>query len=140
MNRSDKSRTETCDSSNARHRLREAEVSLEVATVTQVNGPNDEAYGGVATSLAVQAGIAATDAACCHQLKRRSRSQNHRDAAVLAAKIEPGGKVASKRLLKLLDVKDKAQYGFVPLGESQVKSAIRNAEQLVEWAKTVLAG
>ena len=138
MSRSDKSRTEVCDSPNARNRLREAEAFLEVAT--QNADFSDEAYANVVAAIAVMAGIAATDAACCHQLKKRSRSQSHRDAAALAEKVAPDGKQASKRLLQLLDVKDKAQYGFATIGAAQAKTALRNAAYLVDWAKRVLAG
>lgn len=64
--------------------------------------------GSVAASLAVLAGIAASDAACCRSLGERSRSENHRDAEALMAEIIPNGKRAAKQLRALLNLKDAA--------------------------------
>jgi hypothetical protein len=51
-------------------------------------------YAAVAASVAILAGIAAADAACCQALGRRSRSDNHHDAEILLAETPP---VASGR-------------------------------------------
>lgn len=42
-------------------------------------------YASSAAALAVLAGIAASDAACCMALQERSRSESHRDAEQLLA-------------------------------------------------------
>jgi dTDP-4-dehydrorhamnose 3,5-epimerase len=65
-----------------------------------------------AATLAVDAGIAAADAACCKALGRRNRSQNHRDAVALLSQVKPGGTEAANGLERLLGLKDDAQYGF----------------------------
>lgn len=95
-------------------------------------------YGSAAASLAILAGIAASDAACCRVLGQRSRSENHRDAENLLVQIEPGGKRAASDLRELLNLKDKAQYGFLRLGEAELKRVMRRAESLAEFAAEVL--
>lgn len=69
---------------------------------------------------------------------RRSRSEDHRDALVVLARVEPGGKAASARLKKVLDVKDSAQYGFIDVKGGGVKSALRSAQHLITFAEKVL--
>lgn len=52
----------------------------------------------MAASVAILAGIASADAACCQELGKRSRSENHHDAEVLLEQITPGGKRAASQL------------------------------------------
>lgn len=69
-------RTQACGPAEARRRLDQARSFLEVAELTaDVNDLTLE-YASVAASLAILAGIAAADAACCQELGRRSRSEN----------------------------------------------------------------
>lgn len=84
----------------------------------------------VAASLAVLAGIAASDAACCKALGERSRSENHHDAETLLDQIAPCGKQAAKRLRQLLDLKDAAHYGFISVTSAELKRALRQAKGL----------
>ena len=95
-------------------------------------------YASSAASLAVLAGIAASDAACCKVLQERSRSENHRDAEQLLAEIIPGGQEAAGDLRELLNLKDKAQYGFLALSVSEVRKVMRRAGHLVDFAEEVL--
>lgn len=95
-------------------------------------------YASSAAALAVLAGIAASDAACCKALQERSRSQNHRDAEHLLAQITPGGKKAAGDLRELLNLKDKAQYGFLKMSVPEVRKVMRRADGLVEFAAGVL--
>jgi hypothetical protein len=90
-------RTETCGLQQARIRLAQARAFLEVPEL--VGAENDElATPGVAASLAVLAGIAAVDAACCAAVGRRSRGQDHRQALALIAQIVPNGQTMSRDL------------------------------------------
>jgi len=110
---------------------------MDVAKLTaDERDPNLE-YAAVAASVAILAGIAAADAACCQVLSKRSRSENHHDAEVLLAKITPGGKQAAKQFRQLIDIKDTAHYGFISITAAQLKRALRQAEQLVEFAERV---
>jgi hypothetical protein len=85
-------RTQACGAPQALQRLAQARSYLDVATLTADESDPTLEYAGVAASVAILAGIAAADAACCQALGRRSRSDNHHDAEILLAEITPGGK------------------------------------------------
>jgi hypothetical protein len=117
------SRTQTCSPTEARRRLDHARSFLEVAELTaDVNDLSLE-YASVAASVAILVGIAAADAACCHELGRRSRSENHHDAETLLTTITPGGKRAASQLRQLIEIKDTAHYGFITVTTAALKRA-----------------
>jgi hypothetical protein len=89
-------------------------------------------------AIAVLAAIAAADAACCHALGERSRSDDHRDAVNLVKQVTPGGAAAGSRLQRLLSLKDESQYGFGGMGALKHAAAIRQAKALVEFAEQTL--
>jgi hypothetical protein len=91
----------------------------------------------IAATLAVLAGISASDAACCAALGRRSRGDDHRQAVVLLREIA-GGDQAAKRLLDLLNLKDTAQYGLIPITDRELTTALRRAKSLLDFAREVL--
>lgn len=133
-------RTRDCDGAEARSRLQLARQFLEVAELV-AEERDDEAtlvYSSASASLAVLAGIAASDAACCAALQKRSRSQNHRDATTLLEQIEPDGSKAAARLRDLLNLKDTAQYGFLPVADRDLTAAIRRATELTKFAERVV--
>lgn len=131
-------RTQPCGSPEARQRLGHARSFLEVAELAEdVTDPSLE-YGSVAASVAVLAGIAAADAACCSELGERSRSDSHHDAERLLELITPGGKEAASQLRQLIDLKDAAHYGFINVSAQQLKRSLRQARSLVEFAEGVL--
>ena len=78
------------------------------------------------------AGIAASDAACCAALGRRSRGQDHGEAAGLLDQVRPGGPQAASALRRLLALKDKAQYGVADVAGNDMRSAIRQAAALID--------
>ncbi len=131
-------RAQTCGEPQARQRLGHARSFLEVAELAaDVNDPSLE-YGSVAASVAILAGIAAADAACCQELGQRSRSDNHHDAEALLEQITPGGEQAASQLRQLIDIKDTAHYGFIDVSTAQLKRSLRQARHLVEFAEEVL--
>ncbi|HEU5252371.1 MAG TPA: hypothetical protein VFU16_03470 [Solirubrobacterales bacterium] len=134
-------RTRSCDANEAKQRMDRAREFLEVAELVVDEKDQDASpvYASAAASLAVLAGIAASDAACCKALQERSRSQNHRDAEQLLAQITPEGKQAATDLRELLNLKDKAQYGFLKLSLPEVRKVMRRANRLVEFAAEVLS-
>ena len=134
-------RTRSCDDNEARQRLDRAREFLEVAELVVDEKDQDASpvYASAAASLAVLAGIAASDAACCKALQERSRSQNHRDAEQLLTRITPGGKKAAGDLRELLNLKDKAQHGFLKMRVSEVQKVMRRANRLVDFAAEVLS-
>jgi hypothetical protein len=84
------------------------------------------------------AGIAAVDAACCASLGRRSRAKGHKAAVELVRQVEPGGANAAKNLDRLLDLKDSAHYGVINVSGANLKTCLRTAGTLVEFADTVV--
>ena len=71
-------------------------------------------------------------------LGRRSRGEDHHDAEDLVTMISPGGAEAAAALRRLIDLKDKAQYGIIYVSRTDVKLAMRQADRLVEFALSVL--
>lgn len=65
-------RTGTCGAAQARTRLQHAKAFLTAAELV-LDDDTDPANAGVAAALAVLAGVAASDAACCAQLRKRHR-------------------------------------------------------------------
>jgi hypothetical protein len=130
-------RTQACSEADASTRLRHARKFIEVAEL--VAGEGDEAeYASQAAALAVLAGIAASDAACCKALGRRSRAQDHRAATTLLEQVAPGGGRAAKSLTRLLSLKDEAHYGLFDVGGQDLKAALRQANDLVRFAEGIL--
>jgi hypothetical protein len=109
---------------------------LDVAELVAGQGDPEE-YASVSASLAVLAGIAAADAACCKALGRRSRGQDHHQAEELVGQIEPGGKRASSALRRILNLKDEAHYGLFDVGGQDLRAAVRQAQTLVAFADAV---
>lgn len=128
-------RTADCSKADARVRLQRSRKFLEIADLVAEPDEAGSDYANVAASLAVLAGIAASDAATCHALGTRSRSDDHRDASDLLKRVMPGGDEAAKDLVKLLDVKHKAQYGVGTVGMSELKAVLRRAHTVVEFAE-----
>jgi hypothetical protein len=110
---------------------------LEVAELVSNQGKDPE-YSSQAASLAVLAGIAASDVACCKALGRRSRGQDHHDAEDLIGQVEPGGRDAAKTLRRLLNLKDQAQYGLIDVSGGDLRAVLRQAADLVKFAEAVL--
>jgi hypothetical protein len=129
-------RTQRCGSAEARTRLAQAKKFLEVAEL--VADEQLEESASVSASLAVLAGIAASDSACCAAIGRRSRSQDHHDAEVLVAQVEPGGSDAARTLRRLLDLKDTAHYGLIYVSRQRLRGALRQAAALLSFAEATL--
>lgn len=133
----DRGRTQPCGSREAQAKLRRAEQFMEVATL--IKDEPDPDWASASAALAVLAGIAASDAACCKALGRRSRGQDHHDAEGLLELIEPGGKSAANAMRRLINLKDEAHYGFYNLATQDLKSAFTQAQRLIRFARDVLA-
>lgn len=131
-------RTQPCTIADARARRSHARKFYEAADLVALEEPDNPESANVAASLAVLAGIAASDAACCAALSRRSRGQDHHDAEALLAQIAPGGADAAKQLRRLLNLKDAAQYGFIHVSAAELRSVLRHAQHLLDFAEQVL--
>jgi hypothetical protein len=124
------SRTQGCDRGDALTRLAQAESFLLAAELI-VDDDSDDATPSVAASLAVLAGIAASDAACCARLGLRARGQSHAEAVELLSTVAPGGADMAKDLQRLLNRKDDSQYGLTFVSAAE-------ATRMVSWAKRLL--
>ena len=123
-------RTQGCDRGDALTRLAQAESFLLAAELT-VDDDSDDATPSLAASLAVLAGIAASDAACCARLGLRARGQSHAEAVELLGTVAPGGADMAKDLQRLLNRKDDSQYGLTFVSAAE-------ATRMVSWAKRLL--
>ena len=126
-----KSRTQKCSRRDAIARLTQAESFVETAQLV-ADEPPQESNPGVAAALAVLAGIAASDAACCARLGVRVRGDSHNEAVSLLATVSPNGTDMAKDLQRLLNRKDDSHYGvaFVSAGD---------ARRMVGWAKRIVS-
>lgn len=131
-------RTSPCTRAQAQLRLGQAEKFLEVARLVGSESEAIPESASVAASLAVLAGIAASDAACCAALLRRARGQDHKQAVPLLAQVTPDGPGAAKNLDRLLDLKDTAHYGVIHVSSPELRAALRQAASLVAFANSVL--
>jgi hypothetical protein len=133
-------RTQRCGAAEARRRLQHSRQFLEVAELAAEDQGDDGSleYGNAAATLAVLAGIAAADAACCKALGRRPRGDDHDQAADLVEQIAVEGDAAAKELRALIALKNDAQYGFYSVGSTQLTSALRRARKLVTFAQRTL--
>ncbi|TML84655.1 MAG: hypothetical protein E6G08_16765 [Actinobacteria bacterium] len=122
--------------SHARTRLDNAEKSLEVAELAAAE-EEIPASRNVAAAVAVLSGIASAEAACCAALGRRSRGDDHREAAALLRQIVDRER-AAKAVLELINLKDTAQYGLVPITKRELTTTLRRARILLDFAREVL--
>ena len=125
-------RTELFNPAQARTRLSQAEKFAEVADL--VLGEHVDTAPGVAAALSVLAGIAAADAICGATLGRRSRGQDHRQAADMLQNVADDGARMAKDLKDLLDLKDASHYAPVLLSQRQGQAALRRARNLIKAA------
>jgi hypothetical protein len=121
-------RVTDCTPALARSRLQQAEAFVMAADLV-ISDATNTATPGVAAALAVLAGIAASDAACCAKLKKRSRGQDHAEALKLLRTVVPHGEAMAKDLGRLLAAKDESQYGVTLLDRRM--SAMRCSSPLV---------
>ncbi len=127
-------RTAPCSIDHARARLAQAEKYVEVAQLVL----DEDEFAGVAASLAVLAGVAASDAACCARLGERHRGQSHATAAGLLATVEPSGPELAKDLSRLLQRKDDAHYGLLSVSSSEERSMVVWASRMIDLVRPLL--
>lgn len=132
-------RTADCTPAQGRARLQQAEAFVMAADLV-LSDDTDTATPGVAAALAVLAGIAASDAACCVRLRKRPRGQDHSEAVKLLATVEPHGKDMAKDLARLLASKEESHYGVTLVDRAKARRLVGYAKRLVERASDVLLG
>lgn len=95
---------------------------------------DDPDVGDSYITLAVHAGIAASDVICMARLGEYSASGSHDEAVALLKKVAPD---ASKHLARLLSLKTKAGYTHRPATLSDVRTANRSLKALLAAAELV---
>ena len=131
------SRTQPCGRPEARTRLEQAEAFVLAAELV-LDDTTALANPGVAASLAILAGIAASDAACCARLRRRPRGQAHEEAVTLLETVEPDGTEMAKDLKRLLQKKDSASYGVSFFSPGEARDLVGWAKRLIRRARTAV--
>ena len=126
-------RQEPCSRVEASGRLTQAVAYLTAARLV-IDDPTDVANPGVAGALAVLAGIAAADAACCARLQVRARGQDHKEVATLLATVVPHGPAMAKDLERLLDRKDTVHYGTTMISPAEGSPMVAWAARLIGHA------
>ena len=129
-------RTRTCTAADARTRLRQAEAFVPVAELALTDETNT-ATPRVAAALAVLAGVAASDSACCARLGRRSRGQDHAEATELLKAATPNGPRMARALRELLVAKDESHYGLTLVSRAKARGMLRRAVTLVDDARSI---
>ncbi len=137
MTPSRSARHERCGRAEAGARLVQADAYLAAARLV-ADEPAGVANPGVAAALAVLAGIAAADAACCARLSVRARGQDHREAAALVGTVTPQGPAMAKDLDRLLKRKDSVHYGAAMISAAEGARMVGWAARLVGHAHTAV--
>lgn len=135
---SQRRRTQDCAPSHAKIRLQQATAMLEVAGLVQ-HEESDAAHPSVAAALAVLAGVAASDAACCAALHRRPRGQSHIEAAALLESVNPHGGSMAKNLRRLLSAKDSSHYGLALITPRKAADLVEAAQRMCVRAAQVVS-
>lgn len=138
MSRADKIRTASCSKNDAVSRLKQADAFLDVAELC-LDDQSSLASPGVAAALAVLATIAASDAACCSQLGKRPRGQNHSQATALVKTLAPHGNTMAKTLADILSAKDDSHYGLTLVNETKARQLALKARKIVDWAHEIVS-
>jgi len=90
---------------------------------------------------AVHAAISAADAVCVFEVRERSSSFRHEDAAeLLLGSGAPGAREKAAQLGAVLALKNLVEYESRLLRDGEARPLVKRASRLVEWASGVLRG
>lgn len=95
-----------------------------------------EPTGNTIASLAVLAGIAASDAICGAEVGERA-GENHADAVKLLRQVTPG-KSCAAQLQRLLDAKPESHYSPSLVTVSRATELVEQASRLVDEMDSVI--
>lgn len=98
----------------------------------------DERNFDSAIVMAIQAAIAANDAACIALGRRRAANEDHHRAIELLRQLGgSSGEVNSKagQLEWLLDRKNRSEYGDAPTQEAEARNAYERAQRFTDWTQ-----
>lgn len=98
----------------------------------------DDAAAHVVGSLAVLAGIAATDAICGHALGRRAAGENHDEAIALMKTATTQGREFARDLARLLGAKSNVQYSPRVVTAATSRELVKYARRLADGMSRLL--
>ena len=129
-----------CDRVVAQGRLHKAVQFWEAAEIVRECADDQAEVGDAYVTLAVHAGIAASDAICCLALGRHAQGDDHQVAVKLLGTVRPDGTALGTSLSALLAIKTKAGYSHRPVNAGDRGRAQRQAEKLVMAARERFSG
>jgi hypothetical protein len=124
----------------AQGRLSKAVQFWQAAEIVREFADAESDVGDAYVTLAVHAGIAASDAICCVALGRHSQDDDRHEAVQLLGSVRPDGAALSSALSTLLGIKTKAGYSHRPVNADDRRRAQRQAEKLVTAARERFPG
>jgi len=124
-------RTNECSASERSGRLAKARQFAQAAADVLTLADEADDVADAFVTLAVHAGIAASDVICCARLGEYSRSERHDDAINLLKTADP---VAAKSLRVLLGMKTFAGYSSAPVSADDRLRAERAMNALLTAA------
>lgn len=127
-------RTSECDSTVRAGRLAKARQFAQVAADVLTLADEAQDVADAFVTLAVHAGIAASDVICCARLGEYSRSEGHDDAIALLKKADTD---SAKALRVLLGMKTSAGYSYTPVSTEDRVRAERAMDALLAVANSV---
>ncbi|MCG2801807.1 MAG: hypothetical protein L6311_06900 [Cellulomonas sp.] len=129
-------RMQDMTAAEVRIRAEAAQKFVDVAAMVHTD-VSDPSYPQVTGSLAVLAGIAASDAVCGHVLKQRPKGQDHKQAVDVLTSFREGESLGAT-LGRLLDQKNNAHYGTTYLTRARAEAMLDQARRMVERMDEIL--
>jgi hypothetical protein len=126
-------RTRRVTAVQARAYLGKAEEFLVAASESLQAG-----HSLAATSLAVHAGISASDAICGARTGQRAAGSDHGQAVALLGQAGREGKDAARLLTRLMPLKNGAEYEPQDVPKASATRAVEQAERIVQIARQVV--
>ncbi len=125
-------RTNPCDAQVLAGRRAKAAQFAEAARSVRILADESDDVGDAFVTLAVHAGIAASDVLCCVRLGEHAKTESHHDAVTL---LEKADRDAAKHLRTLLGMKTRAGYSHTPVSSQEALRAERAMNALVDLAQ-----
>jgi hypothetical protein len=126
-------RTRRVTAAQARTYLGKAEEFLAAARESL-----DAGYSMAATSLAVHAGISASDAICGARTGQRPAGGEHGQAVSLLNRAGREGTDAARILTRLMPLKNRAEYDPDDVPKAMARRAVEQADRIVGIARHVV--
>jgi hypothetical protein len=115
--------------------------AIQLASAMKLCQDDLAAYASAAALLAVHSAISYSDAVLIGTVGRRSRREDHRQAAIAHKRACAGAKIDQRgiaHLQTLLSVKTDISYGDQLIDNERIAALCNTAERFQTWAERVL--